>query len=364
MKVAYFGHFTEGRGWATAAENYVRSLVSVGVDVVCRPIIIGGHRQPSPDIIKLCNKSIAGTTHTIQHTMPNFWDHSSKTKNVGLFVTETDNITYTHWENKLKIMDQVWVPNTQMQVEINIPTRLIPHATDISVYAKEYQRPHLPQFQYKYAFYFVGENIKRKRINALLTAYYSEFDCNDDVVMIIKTGKDGQSADDTARDIRQTSDTIKTGLRMYGKRDLYPELVIIPEHMPADELYGLHQYADCFVNASFGDAWNQPCFDALGFGNTIISPLIGGMADYLFGAIKYYPVKCNKEVCFGADPFLPDLHTARENWYAVNIRDLARQMRNAFQSDFLKNKVPQHKEFAKRYSYENVGKIMLECLEK
>jgi glycosyltransferase involved in cell wall biosynthesis len=364
MKVLYLAHFTEGRGWANASENYVRSLKAVGVDVVCRPVLINGSRMPSQDIVELCNKPVAGTTHVIQHTMPNFWDYSSKVKNIGLFVTETDSIKYTHWENKIKCMDQVWVPNVEMHLDLKpVHARVVPHAADMSVYNKEYKQPNLPQFKNRFVFYFVGENIKRKRINAILTAYYTAFDCNDDVVLIIKTGRDGQASQETVDDIIKTSNQIKGGMRLYRNRDLFPELVVIPENIPFDELCGLHQFGHCFVNGTFGDAWNQPCFDAFAFGNTIISPLHGGMKQYLNGAMSVFPVDFTKEICFGADPFLPDLHTARENWYTINIRNFADQMKRVYDLEKTQ-KVAQHKELAKRYSYENIGELMLQMLEK
>lgn len=364
MKVAYLAHFTEGRGWANASENYVRSLVSVGVDVVCRPVVINQTRMPSKDIFDLCHKPLAGCTHVIQHTIPHHWDFSSKVKNIGLFVTETDNITYTHWENKIKCMDQVWVPNVQMQQELlPIETKLVPHATDISIYDREYRTPYLPEFQDKFVFYFIGENIKRKRLNAILTAYYTAFDMNDDVVLVIKTGRDGQPIEETSKEIQQLSGSIKNSLRLYAKRDLYPEMVLVPGNLSIDELYGLHQYGNCFVNATFGDAWNQPCFDALGFGNTIISPLIGGMKDYLNGCLDVHGVEVTKEIVFGADAFLPDLHTARECWYACNINDLVNKMRSVYDND-VRSKNEQHKNMAKRYSYENIGTAMLSLLEQ
>lgn len=365
MKVLYLAHFCDGAGWAIAAENYVRALQSVGVDVVARPIVIHGVRKPSEDIEKLFFKEIRGCTHVIQHTLPTHWDFSEKVKNIGLFVTETDNINYTHWENKLKCMDQVCVPNTEMQHNINVGTKLVPHACDISVYNKKWPTVNIPQLKDKLVFYFVGENIRRKRINAILTAYNSAFDVNDNVVLVIKTGRSGQSPQDTANDINQSNNTVKKSLRLYAKRDLYPELVIIPSQITNEELYGLHQSSDCFVNATFGDAWNQPCFDALGFGNTIISPLIGGMKDYLFGAIKCYPVMYNMDICFGADPFLPDLHTGRELWASVNINHLSEQMKAVYK-DYLGGnvqKIEQHRKLAEKYSYENIGKLMVYYLE-
>jgi hypothetical protein len=365
MKVLYLGYFTEGAGWATASENYVRALQAAGVEVVARPIVIHGRRKPSDDILKLFDKPVGGSTHVIQHTFPSQWDYSSKMKNVGLFVTETDNITYTHWENKIKCMDQVWVPNADSALQIKGVTHVVHHAADVSVYDKEWVKPQIPMIEDRLVFYFIGENIRRKRINGILSAYNAAFDINDRVVLIIKTGREGQPPEQTADEINQSNIAVKKGLRLYANRDLYPEIIIIPNNLPIEQLYGLHQTADCFVNATFGDAWNQPCFDALGFGNTIISPIIGGMKEYLFGAIKKYPVNYSMETCFGADPFLPDLHTGRERWYSVQISDLTEMMKVVY-ANYLregKSKVEQHKNRAKQFSYEVVGDWMRKCLD-
>lgn len=364
MKVLYLGHLVDGAGWAIAAENYIRSLLSVGVDVVARPIVIHGTRKPSEDIEKLFYKPIVGCSTVIQHALPFHYDYSPKVKNIGLFVTETDNITYTHWENKIKCMDSIFVPNTEMQNNLKpIKTELVPHATNTLIYKKEWRKLEIPQAKDKFIFYFIGENIRRKRINAILTAYNSAFDANDNVVLIIKTSRAGQNPQDTANDINQSNNTIKKSLRLYSRRDLYPEIVIIPTVIPDEAIYGLHQMSNCFVNAAFGDAWNQPCFDAFGFGNTIISPFIGGMRDYLSDGNDVHSVKYNMDVCFGADAFLPDLHTGRELWASVNILDLADKMKIVYKN-WNKNKNERNKVLAESYSYENIGTTMLSFLEK
>ena len=55
MKVLYIGHFTEGTGWSKAARDNVKSLQSVGVDVVCRNISLS---QNSDKQIEEINRQV------------------------------------------------------------------------------------------------------------------------------------------------------------------------------------------------------------------------------------------------------------------------------------------------------------------
>ena len=135
MKVLYVGHYREGTGWSQAAIDYILALDAVGVDVVCRPIKLNNNQPELPErILQLENKPSAASTHCIQHVLPHHMEwNGSFEKNIGLFVTETQSINWSPWPARLKLMDEIWVPNVEMvdictRSGIKSPITVVPHA--------------------------------------------------------------------------------------------------------------------------------------------------------------------------------------------------------------------------------------------
>ena len=117
MKVLYIGHYKEFGGWGQAATDYILALDQVGVDVVCRNVTLTRDRPDvDPRILKLEQKSAEGCTVCIQHVLPH---HIEKTdafdKNIAFFAGESTSIKHLPWLDHLQLVDQVWVPNSQLK---------------------------------------------------------------------------------------------------------------------------------------------------------------------------------------------------------------------------------------------------------
>ena len=69
MKVLYIGHFTEGTGWSKAARDNVKSLQSVGVDVVCRNISLSQNSDKQiEEIMHLFNHDVKNVDYCSYNT--------------------------------------------------------------------------------------------------------------------------------------------------------------------------------------------------------------------------------------------------------------------------------------------------------
>jgi glycosyltransferase involved in cell wall biosynthesis len=253
-------------------------------------------------------------------------------KNIGIFESETDSIKTTGWVSKLNLLDELWVPNTEMvdvckESGVTVPIRVIPHTIDSEKYKQPYQPPNLPDCDDTFKFYFIGEFNRRKHLNALLRAFHTEFQSHEPVSLILKVNKPDKNEEQVSELVRETCTGVKNGLRLYKYSHMYHEEVIISQYLTEPQLLGLHKYADCFVNPSYGEAWCQPAMDAIGCNNAVISGAVGGPKDFVH---PEYLVTGQYEPVFGADPLFEDLHTGWENWFSIDIMDLRRKMRKAY----------------------------------
>lgn len=372
MKVLFIGHYREGSGWAKAAIDWILALDAAGVDVVCRPVKLNSENPEIPNRVKeLESKDISGCDYCIQNILPHLMDYNGNfKKNVGLFFFETLNMNFTGWPSRLDCMDEVWVPNKE-QIDvckssgITKPIKVIPCASDISKFYKDYPAYKLPDvINDSFKFYFIGEHIRRKHLSAAMIAYYTSFTKYDNVSFVIKSSKTGYTAQECMSEIEANVKSVKEQLRMYSDVNDYPIHCIITGRITEDELYSLHQQCDCFVMPSFGEGWNIPAFDAMGFSNIVVATDCGGMSDFLSGYGEGYLVPCTVEPIVGYDTVFQEMNTGIDKWKNISINKLGEIMRNVYkyQDKFMMYE-DVHKDYVKSFSYENVGKLMKKELE-
>ncbi len=366
MKVLYLGHYRDCSGWGQAAIDYILSLDKVDVDVVCRPIKLNQSIGEIPKRIeKLEQKDTVGVTHVIQHVLPHHMDYNHRVHNIALYATETSHFRYSGWPRKINLLDEAWVINNQQvgastNSGVTIPISVVPHACDITKFTAERQPLDIPQAQGNFIFYFIGDLTKRKNLPALITAFHTEFGINEPVSLLIKTNKYGISPQDCAQQVVELCNQVKNGLKMYGDINRYKMEIILTGHIPEEDIMRLHLACDCLVAPSYGEGWNIAAFDAMGFGNTPICTMIGGMEDFLRPFAGDLLVGGYPEIVCGMSDTFPKLFTGREYWEAIDMMGLRESMRCMYQEkDDLKGFKSALLEEALTYSYENVGTTML-----
>ena len=371
MKVLYLGCYKDGTGWANAAINYILSLDSVGVEVVPRFVKLNDRSVEIPSKIqKLETNSDKKCDVVIQHVLPHQIDYRGEfEKNISLYVAETDTCKNSAWPDRINLMDEAWVPNTHLATDFatnsNIATNhfVIPHSCNTSLYQKKYEPIQIPYLKDKFVFYYIGEITRRKNIGALLKAFHLEFGKNENVAMLIKGHIPGQSADETEAHLRDMSNKIKEGLKLYKQASSYHEEVFICDYLTDEQIFQIHSTCDCFVSASFGEAWGIPIFDAMAMGKTPICCNNGGPKDFL-GNGGGILTECRKEPCFGVFDSFDDLYTGKENWYSIDINELRKNMRNIFEDSEKRSSLSEEGiNIAYNYSHIRVGKIMKDTLE-
>jgi glycosyltransferase involved in cell wall biosynthesis len=226
------------------------------------------------------------------------------------------------------------------------PIKVVGQSLDMDKFSKEY-KPIIPELKDHFIFYFIGEFIPRKGLAELLTAYYSEFNYNEDVHLIVKTNGDPNQIDQFFEGIKQT-------LGMYSKPHLYPKATFMHQFLAEIELDKLHAQSDCFVMPSYGESWCLPAMEAMGFGNTPIVTRGTGMEDFITPEVGYI-IDSEETIVSTTHRPLADLYTGHETWMRPSILSLKKLMREAYQNN--KEKSSRGKEAVKQYSHENIGKL-------
>ena len=370
VKVLYISHSSELSGWGQAARDYIEAISTIpNVELVCRPVVLSGGFENKSENLRIAEgKSSKNPDVCIQHVLPHFFNANRKIgKNIGLFVTETDSISHNPWRFYLEQMDELWVPNIEMYQNItpffDKKINVVPHATDIKKFTQKHPELKINEIGGTFKFYFIGEFNRRKNLAALLEVFHTEFDPSEPVSLIIKSSIPKAPPAESKHIIEQFCNKVKQSLRLYSKHSAYIKEAIITDRLSDEQMCGLHQYGDCLVNPSFGEAWSIPAFDAMGFGNTPICINHGGPADFIDRdnlntgtLIESYP-----EIVCGVEDCLPDMFTAREQWYNADRDELKYAMRLYFTNRVRKgdcqdlHKMTDGLERAKQYSYQAVG---------
>ena len=369
MKVLYIGCYRDGTGWANAAQGYILSLDAAGIDVVPRFIKLNeNHNKVPKRIAELEKKSSKNCDFVIQHVLPHQLKFNGNfQKNICLYVAETDHCKNNIWPERINLMDEAWVPNSFMATEfcknsnILTPHRVVPHAFDTSKYQQEYEPLQIPYLKDKFVFYYIGEISRRKNIGAILKAFHLEFGPEEDVEIVIKGHLPGASANESLSHLKELSHKIREGLKIYPSEDLYHKELFICDYVSEEEIMQIHSTCDCFVSASFGEAWGIPIFDAMSMGKTPICVEYGGPKDFL-GNGGYF-AESREDSCFGAVDTFEDMYVGNENWRSVDINSLRSCMRRAYtDKEERKNKASCGINNSYNYSYYNVGQKMKNSL--
>ena len=387
MKVACVSVYSDGTGYTHAATRQALALDAVGVDVVCRSVHLASHTVPISDKMEeLHQKDLNGVDAAIQYVLPHMFHANSSVKNIGAFCWETTNFKYSSWANKCKIMDELWTTCGQARKAINDsgvskPTFIFPVPQPEP--EKNVEPLRIEGTEGKCIFYFIGELSKRKNIESLLRAYFLAFTKRDNVALVIKTYKGGESAESVKQKIKTTVEYIKVHSKL-GPPANYPPVIVDTMYWSEDKIKQLHVMGDVFCTASRGESWCIPAADAMSFGNPVIGPQFGSFPDLMCeeGSFKQNAEtnlfdiskqpNCGRLVpgrlvpVFAQEGFV-DLYTSREDWFEVDIRLYADQMKDMFaewQSSNLWSIAHACKRNMERFSFENVGNQMKTRLEQ
>lgn len=368
-KILYISNWKESSGWSTAARNYLLALHRAGANVVARNFnVLGNRAQLSQELLDIEAKSGYGADIVVQHVLPHFFVKHGGVKNVGFLAIETNSIKYSGWVNRINsCLDELYVFNSASVLiaknsGVTIPVKYIPHTFDMVQYQGQFEPLKLPVLDNNFIFYCIQEFSRRKNLSAIIKAFNSEFRRNEPVSLLIKTHLPGSTNEHSQKFITNLITEIKKGLRIYPNDNNYHNEIIVTDHLSDQDILRLHASCDCFVLTSYGEAFAQTAFEAMAMGNAVVSNRIYGVTDYLKDENSYL-VNNFETPCFGAIDTLNNLYTGHDTWNEVDILDLRKQMRKAYENETLRDKkIQEGINTSYEFDYQVIGQNLKEML--
>lgn len=365
-KILYVAPFLDGTGYSTAAIETVAAMVSVGLDVVCKPVRFNDRNVKVPQwLIDLFNKSATDCDVCVQHVLPSQLDCNKLIKRtIPFFALETNELEPS-WKKYLRNFNEVWAINNHMKRVLKrelpgVSCTVINHPINVNYTYDINTVVDLSNKVTPFTFYTIGEFVCRKNYEGLLRAYLSEFSEFDNVQLTIKSSKDGWPAEETKNRIEELISHVKTNLKL----NYYPKVNIITEYMDRDSMIRLHLDSDCFVQPSHGEAFSIPAAEALAFGKTPIVSKCTGYLDYVLPSTGFL-IDGDIVPCYGALDTFKELYTARQTWFEPNILKLREAMREVYSNEknVLTHKRKRCIKAIEKLSYLNVGSIIKSAIE-
>lgn len=346
-------------GWGLASKSYAKALKIVS-NLTIRNIYLSHQRDTHIDVEfrELENTKYDHYDIVIQKTLPNLYYYDGRfSQNIGLCVFETE-FTYHNWFNRINMIDKFFVPSLQekkwITKKIKIPIFNISEPIEINI--QENYKPLDPIISDPniFKFLFIGENIPRKGLTELIRAYFSAFSVNDNVLLIIKT----------SQNIAEHINNIKKTMRRFINDTKYPDIFLIFDRLSDEQLDALHYFSDIFVMPSYGEAFNRPAAASLIFNKPVIATNNTGICDYLtddFG----WRIESYKDRVFSTNPPLLEIYKGNEYYNVPIVDNLILKMQESYNNlSLYRHKVEniQQANFKERFSYETIGKKMLEAI--
>ena len=371
MKVKFTAALHDSSGYSEASRNYLcalDTLVKKEKIELCAtsPKFEMWHTDVGPTyrpiIEKYCAKTFEPDLHII-HLTPDCYLKNIKPgqKTVAYAAWETSKLP-EKWLEPLNAADEIWVPS-DYNVEVfkssgvTKPVYAVPHAISVPdlLARAEGQQAEFNIPKDKFIFYSIYQWTPRKNPEGLLKAFFSEFTTKDPVCLVVKSYVKSYGAGE--RDfIRSEIQRIRKSMHI----DDAPPVVFIGSDLSSQQIAQLHQAGDCMVFPTRAEGFSLTAFEAMAFGKPVITTNYSGHLAFM-NEQNSYLTDYQLTPCAGM-PW--PLYTGRMSWAEPNLDHLKKQMRHVFENrDDAAAKGRQAAEDVNRFSWDNVGKIMIDRME-
>lgn len=370
MNALFIGPYRQADGWGMASRDYIRAIGTQIKNLSTRPTYLtSSNTQPDSQILKYENSHFKNYDIVFQKSLPHCIAVNKQIKkNVGIFASETNDISKSVSIHNLNNLDEICVPSTQEQKSlissgVTTPIKVVSEPIDTVMYgSNKSHKIELPSKNIDkcFKFYSIGEYIERKNFIDLVTAFHLAFELSDNVALVIKTQISGMSDVESKKIITESFNKLKTKL---NHRSIYKQEVIICDRLSDLDLLGLHNSCDCFVMPSYGEAFCRPAAEALVLGKTPIVTDNTGMTDFI-NKDNGFIINSRKEPVIINNRTLTkdfDIYNANEYWYRPNIYSLMESMKKVYHMHKKSKQEYKYKqqigiESLEQFSYETIGK--------
>lgn len=220
--------------------------------------------------------------------VPTFFRTEKHVRTLGLTMSEVSGIP-EYWVKYCNKVNTLLIPSS-----FNLTTfadsgvikeklRLTPLGVNQELYSPIGDKFPLKKAKDTFIFLSVGEWNPRKGFDILLRAYVKEFKNNEDVLLVIRSHRNGSDYDPTGQKIMKEIESIIE----QGKIKDHPPILLLPQTLPAQVMPSLYRACHCFVQPTRGEGWNMPVYEALACGIPVITTRWSAHLDYLTDENSY-----------------------------------------------------------------------------
>ena len=174
-----------------------------------------------------------------------------------------------------------------------------------------------------------GDYTERKNFEALIQAYVEEFSNQENITLIIKAHYKGFGR----RHKNMLKEIIQKEIKKYNKKDI-PQILFCGDKVAEDCMPAFYKGGNCFVLPTHGEGLGLPFIEAMYSGIPCIATRWGSQLDYMDDENSF--LVGGKEQCINSIGYITQCpHALNHRWFEVDIEDLKRTMRSAFENKYI-----------------------------
>ena len=364
MQVTYVSACFDASGYAEAARNHIAALDSVGVKVAVDPVSFEGFKSDLGKlgvlVSSMVNQKAKNDIQILHLTPENYNRYINRGRyNIGYCAWETDKLP-EQWIPLINQCDELWVPcehNVKAFKDSGItkPVFSMPHPLDLN-YVEQVDASNSVFANVSdndYIFYSIFQWTERKNPLGLLKAYLTEFDRDENVVLVLKTYLANPGSPQESNKIKTLIKDIKA--RLYLRS--YPKILLVSSLLSRQQIQALHAEGDCFISTHRCEGFGLPIAEAMLAGNPVITTGYGGPADFVQKNKTGFPIDYRLTPCYGM-PW--PTYTGKMLWADPDVMNTREHMRYIYENQEKAKLIGcQGQEFLKKnYNWEILGNKM------
>lgn len=260
---------------------------------------------------------------------------------IAYAVWETDRLP-EHYRFTLGLVDEIWTCSSYCRdvlAQANRPVSIVPHVVlrpDANVAAEKKLRRRIGNPKDAFLFYTITNALNpRKGVEDTIRAF------------------DGLFPVEQARLIVKSNTPLPESLAAT------PGVIPLVGELNEDEISALHRVGHCFVSAHRSEGWGLAISAAMANGRLVIATAHSGNMEYMTTS-NSLPLACTVAPIRAEDiARQPDLLSENMHWGYVELDDLQREMRRAFdQRESLQPLAEQARRDMRRYAPERIDTIL------
>lgn len=224
-------------------------------------------------------------------------------------------------------IDELWVPSRYVKkafAEGGVPGKKI-HVIPNGVNPFKFHpnvKPMALETNKSFQFLFVGGAIYRKGIDLLLKAYIEAFTPDDDVCLVIKN---------FGGNTFYKNQTLSIIIKKLSQRKDLPDILLLDETIPEDNMPGLYSAANVLVHPYRGEGFGLPILEAMACGIPTIVTKGGACLDY---CNHRNSILVNASTIEHRQDTINGLKTVDRLWFhEIDMKDLKAKMTYAYKRD-------------------------------